>query len=102
MQIEHPGVIVDRIGELESAIAALQDQLNPLKELLKAQAPAEYNGDLFRTVVYQTERKTVAWQKIAMKLGASKQMIAGNTTTTTVTTLKTTARKAAMAQKVAA
>lgn len=102
MQIEHPGVIVDRIGELEAAIAVLQDQMEPLKLLLKEQAPGEHNGDLFRAVVFQSERSTVAWQKIARQLGASKQMIAGNTSKTTITTLKVTARKASMAKKVAA
>lgn len=84
---------VDQLGNLQAEIAALQTQEKTLKDELKAEGVGVIEGDLYDATVYDSERKTTAWKKIAEKLGATVQMIAGNTKSTITTSVKVTARK---------
>lgn len=91
--------IVDKIGKKRAAIAKLQAELADLESIVKDEGVGAYEGNLYRVTVSFTDRATVAWKKIAEKLGASRQMITANTTYSEVTTLRCTARKA---EKIAA
>ncbi len=84
---------VDQLGNLQAEIAALQTQEKSLKDELKAEGVGVIEGDLYDATVYDSERKTTAWKKIAEKLGATVQMIAGNTTKSITTSVKITPRK---------
>ena len=84
---------VDQLGNLQAEIAALQTQEKTLKDELKAEGVGVIEGDLYDATVYDSERKTTAWKKIAEKLGATVQMIAGNTKSTVTTSVKVTPRK---------
>lgn len=84
---------VDQLGNLQAEIAALQTQERDLKDALKAEGVGTIEGDLYDATVYDSERRTTAWQKIAKALGASTQMIAGNTKLSITTSVKVTARK---------
>lgn len=84
---------VDQLGNLQAEIAALQTQEKSLKDELKAEGVGVIEGDLYDATVYDSERKTTAWKKIAEKLGATVQMIAGNTKSTITTSVKVTPRK---------
>ena len=91
--------IADDIGRKRAEIAKLQKELQDLESVLKDGGPGAYEGQLYRVTVSFTDRATVAWKKIAEKLGASRQMITANTTYSEVTTLRCSARKA---EKIAA
>ena len=82
----------DQIGTLRATISELQAELKELEDGLKADGGDVYEGELFRVTVSWSDRKTTAWKAIAEKLGASKQMIAGNTKATPVTTLRCTSK----------
>lgn len=84
---------VDQLGNLQAEIAALQTQEKDLKDELKAEGVGTYEGDLYDATVYDSERKNTAWKSIATKLGATAQMIAGNTTKSITTSVKIAARK---------
>jgi len=84
---------IDQLGTLQAEIAALQSQEKSLKDELKAEGVGTFEGDLYDATVFDSERKTVAWQKIAKKLGATVQMIAGNTKFSITTSVKITPRK---------
>jgi hypothetical protein len=84
---------VDQLGNLQAEIAALQTQEKDLKDSLKAEGVGVIEGDLYDATVYDSERKTTAWKKIAEKLGATVQMIAGNTKVSITTSVKVTPRK---------
>ena len=84
---------VDQLGNLQAEIAALLTQEKTLKDELKAEGVGVIEGDLYDATVYDSERKNTAWKSIATKLGATAQMIAGNTTKSITTSVKVTARK---------
>lgn len=84
---------VDQLGNLQAEIAALQVQETSLKDELKAEGVGTIEGDLYDATVFDSERKTTAWKKIAEKLGATAQMISGNTKFSITTSVKVTARK---------
>jgi hypothetical protein len=84
---------IDQLGNLQAEIAALQTQEKSLKDDIKAEGVGTFEGDLYDATVFDSERKTVAWQKIAKKLGATVQMIAGNTKFSVTTSVKVTPRK---------
>lgn len=84
---------VDQLGTVQAEIAELKARETELKDELKAEGVGTYEGDLFDATVYDSERKTTAWKRIAEKLGATKQMITGNTTVSITTSVKVTARK---------
>ena len=84
---------VDQLGTLQAEIAALQTQEKSLKDELKAEGVGTIEGELYDATVYDSERKTTAWKSIATKLGATAQMIAGNTKVNITTSVKVEARK---------
>lgn len=84
---------VDQLGTLQAEIATLQAQEKSLKDELKAEGVGTIEGDIFDATVFDSERKTTAWKKIATKLGATAQMITGNTTVNITTSVKVTPRK---------
>ena len=84
---------VDQLGSLMAEIAELQGQADALKADLVKEGVGTHEGDLFQATVFESERKNTAWKKIAEKLNASAQMIAGNTTYQIVTSVKVSARK---------
>lgn len=94
----HSGT-VDAIGRKRAQIAKLQGELADLEAEIKDSGPGAYEGRLFRITVSVSDRATVAWKKIAQKLGASRQMVTANTIYSEVTTLRCSARKA---EKIAA
>lgn len=84
--------LVDDIGALRAEVADRQARLKELENYLRESGPGTYEGRMFRITVSVSERATVAWKAIAEKLGASRQMVKGNTQTSEVTTLRCTAR----------
>lgn len=84
---------VDQLGTLQVQIAELQAEEKALKDALKAEGVGTYEGDLYDATVFDSERPTTAWKRIAEKLNASKQMIAGNTKWSITTSVKVTPRK---------
>ena len=88
----HPEVLVDQIGYLRAEIAPLAEELKKLEAELKACGEGKYTGEYYDVTVYTSERDTVAWKKIAEKLGASRQIISGNTKHSTSVGLRSTAR----------
>ena len=83
---------IDRIGTLRASIADIQSELKDLESIAKCEPAGSYEGELFRITISWTDRKTTAWKAIAEKLGASNQMIAGNSKETEVCALRCTAR----------
>ena len=89
-----PEALADHIGELCADIDALKKQLKGAEGALyqlTAGEPAE--GKLFRVVFTSTLRKVVNWKGIAEKLGASKQIISGNTKHSEVNRVVVTAKR---------
>ena len=77
----------DKLGALRAQIDILNAKAREIESRLKG-LPDDINaveGDLFRVNLVRYERKSVAWQAIAKKLGASRQLIAGNTSYSLVT-----------------
>lgn len=83
---------VDQLGALRAEIADLQAEAKRIETVLKESGAGTYEGADYRATVSIATRATVAWKAIAEKLGASAQMIRGNTKHAEVTTLKVTAR----------
>ncbi len=74
--------VVDRLGMLNAQIADLQKLADEAKaELLLAAAGTNtvFIGSKYRAAVSTFEVARVDYKKIAEKMGASAQMIAGNT-----------------------
>jgi hypothetical protein len=91
--------MVDELGILKAQIAALQEEerelIGAIKRDMASDEITEMEGDLYRVTLSSSMRKTTAWKKIAMDLGATAQRIKGNTAATLVSTLRITARKTA-------
>lgn len=92
---------IDKLGYLKAQIADLQKQAkelnNEVVQELDQRGLSSYDGALFQAAVVKQERKTVNWQKIALKFNPSVQLIAGNTKVTPVVSLKLSARKQSVA-----
>jgi hypothetical protein len=89
--------IVDRLGTIKAASAALADEAEILKgELILAGVPA-IDGGLFRaTVSHCPGRETTDWKALALALGATDDMVTAYTTQgTPFTTVRLAARKGA-------
>ncbi len=82
----------DDLGLVKAQIAELNEEKADLEAIIINSGVGEIEGDLFRSVHVHAERKQVAWKKIAIKAGASKQQNAGNTTTISVDSVKVSAR----------
>jgi hypothetical protein len=84
MKNEHSqtlAALVDRLGTIKAASAALADESEILKgELILAGVPA-IDGGLFRaTVSHCPGRETTDWKTLALALGATDREIAAHTT----------------------
>ena len=89
--------LVDRLGTIKAASAALADEAEILKgELILAGVPA-IDGGLFRaTVSHCPGRDTTDWEALALALGATDDLVAAYTTQgTPFTTVRLAARKGA-------
>lgn len=89
--------LVDRLGTIKAASAALADEAEILKgELILAGVPA-IDGGLFRaTVSHCPGRDSVDWKALALALGATDALMAAYTTQgTPFTAVRVSARKGA-------
>lgn len=87
--------LVDRLGTIKAASAALADEAEILKgELILAGVPA-IDGGLFRaTVSHCPGRETTDWKALALALGATDDLVAAYTTQgTPYSTVRVSARK---------
>jgi hypothetical protein len=100
MKNENPqtlAALVDRLGTIKAASAALADEAEILKgELIMAGVPA-IDGGLFRaTVSHCPGRDTTDWKALALALGATDALVAAYTTQgTPFSTVRVSARKGA-------
>jgi hypothetical protein len=100
MKNENPqtlAALVDRLGTIKAASAALADESEILKgELILAGVPA-IDGGLFRaTVSHCPGRETTDWKALALALGATDDLVAAYTTQgTPFSTVRVSARKGA-------
>ena len=74
--------LVDTYMDITEKMAELKKAQDAIKSQLVQQGAGQYDGTLGYVTVANAERSTVNWKGIAAKLGASNQMIAGNTKTT--------------------
>lgn len=75
-----PRGAADQLGTLRAEIKGLQDQAKVLEDFLKGTGQSSIDGDLYHvSISFGITKSTVAWKRIAEKLNASRQMIAGNT-----------------------
>ena len=72
---------VDRLAAVKAEVEALRQEEDALKKLLADSGEQLILGVAYRASVSQQQRDTTDWKGIAMKLGASRQMIVANTTT---------------------
>lgn len=88
-----PEAIVDSLGALRAKKAVLDAQIKDAESLLKdiVGTNVAVDGTKYRVTINTCEVSTVAWKKIAEKLNATKQMIAGNTKKAERTTVKVVA-----------
>lgn len=85
--------LADQLGNLQAEIEAMRAQERELKDALIDEGLGTYEGDLYDATVFESDRPTTAWKAIATKLGASAQMIAGNTKRSIITSVRCTAKK---------
>lgn len=74
--------LVDTYMDLSEKIAELKKAQDGIKSQLVQSGVGQQDGTYGYVIVADAERSTVNWKGIAAKLGASNQMIAGNTKTT--------------------
>lgn len=82
--------VVDELGSIKAAIAALVDQETALKQKLVAMGVGVHTGDLFDATVTLVSRETLDMAAVREKL--SPQFIARHTKTTTSPTVRVVAR----------
>ena len=83
---------VDQLGAIQAQIAELRELEAALKGEILDSGESVVEGDLFQATVVTSERKTTNWKSIAVKLGASVQMIRGNTKVQEVVSIRVRAR----------
>lgn len=72
---------VDKLGEINARIAALQEQADDLKATLIAECnggSAEFRGQQYKAKVSVVQSMKADWKVIAEKAGASAQLIRAN------------------------
>lgn len=92
----------DRLGAVRAQIADLEKVEAELKAEIIALGVSSLSGALFDATVVEQERAVTAWKDIAIKAGASRQLISANTKKIEVVSVKTTARKTSKSGKAAA
>lgn len=90
----NPAALADAIGTARAAVDQARTNLSNLEALAKQAGYEDLDGQLFRVrISYDLSRNTVAWEKIATDLGASKQRIVANTTTSYYDRITVTAKE---------
>ena len=87
---------IDRFAELKKKKTRSSEEkrdLVHLKDFLNKSGHTEIDGHLFRVTVSHSGRDQVAWKRIAIKAGASRQLIIANTKTIPVDSVRCVARK---------
>jgi len=84
--------VVDELGMIQAQIAELRKTEAELKAALIGSGEHKIEGALFNATVVEATRKITDWKKIAIKLGASVQMIRGNTKLSESISVRVTAR----------
>jgi hypothetical protein len=88
---------VDRLGFLLAQIAELTKEADAIKDSLKeeatqAGASSVFEGNMFKSVVVEANRKVTDWKAIAKVCNIPEDVIIDNTSITAVFSVKTTAR----------
>ena len=99
MEFTDKSPLADTLGALRAEAKRLGDEIKAVESAIKAALPegGTIEGHDFRVTVSVGTRKTVAWKKIALDLGASGARIRGNTKTSEVTRLDVRAHAKAAA-----
>ncbi|UGY15199.1 hypothetical protein HAP48_0042860 [Bradyrhizobium septentrionale] len=92
MRRSNVGPLVDELGLLEAQIADIETKAQPLRDQIKAMGAGAYEGDLFRAVVSEYERKNLNMKAVKKKL--SPQFIRAHTKYTPTTSLTVNGRNA--------
>jgi hypothetical protein len=87
--------IVDELGLLKAEIADLTEKRADLEQILKDSGKDAIDGKIYRATISRFSQLKVAWQKIAVKLEASRQIIKANSSRTDVVRVNTNTRIAA-------
>jgi hypothetical protein len=74
----------DRLGEIRRQIKELEKQEEAIRAELIEAGIARLKGAQYLVTLSRYEKESTNWRGIAEKLGASRQMIAANTTTKAV------------------
>ena len=82
--------LVDQLGILKAQIAMLVDEENELKSKLIARGVGEYNGNLFRATIVESERAQLDIAAVRRKL--DPKWIKMHTTYVDVVTVRVSAR----------
>lgn len=85
--------VVEQLGEVRRQIAKLNTQKKLLEASLISSSDDVIVGSNWVASIVRGTRKTVAWKAIAEKLGASAQMVRGNTSKTNYVSVRMTARR---------
>lgn len=87
--------MVDTLASIKAQISDLEARADTYKAALIAAKVQSVDGTQHRATVSESYRTTIHWEKIAMKLNPSPQLVRANTTTATepTFTVRVTARK---------
>ena len=83
----------DKLGDARARAKVIKDEIKALEEALIAHGASRIEGYHYAVTVTHAERKTTAWKKIAIDLGASAVRIAKNSRKYMVTTVGCRAHK---------
>lgn len=83
---------VDQLGMLLAQIADLEAQAEVIKNNLKNAGEGHVEGNLYKSCVTLSQRKTVDNKAVFAELNVPAELIEKHTKTTAVITLKVTAR----------
>jgi len=88
-QVDQLGLILAQIAELTAKADAIKDSL---KDAATAGAGNTFEGNLFKSIVVEANRKVTDWKNIAKVCDIPEDVIIANTSITAVFSVKTTAR----------
>ena len=88
--------MVDQLGGLNAAIAAMQAEAKAVKQMLQERIEAgdAAEGNAFRASHALQNRSTVDWKAVAAKLNPSRQLVSAHTKTAEVHVIKVSGRVA--------
>ncbi len=92
---------IDELGGLLAQIATLSKRAEAIKTGIKDAAlrggPHVVEGDLFRAICVEADRKSVDYKKLISDIGLSDEKVAEYVTSATTLSVKVTARISAIA-----